>query len=105
MPRPQTDVIVGEKGKEKIKPIENPLEKVLGLYGVIYTPTGNKVEEVGMLAHYCESVFPEAIKDVGFAKVVINANLIPLLVEAIKELDGVVKAQQKKIQTLEKRGG
>lgn len=101
--------------KTNIKPIPNALEKVMQITGVTYT--GNKLAEsfgfdpnqkqVGVLSHEIEAVLPEAVKSAPFDimlfehtemsksgqnfKTVQYEKLVPLLIEAIKELNIEVK--------------
>lgn len=103
-----------ERLKENIEIIPNALEKVLSLRGVTYTPNsiaesyGYKKEQmVGVLAQDVEKVLPEAVKPAPFDimlfesceisrsgenyKTVQYEKLVPLLVEAIKELNKQIK--------------
>jgi len=101
--------------KTNIKTIPNALEKVMQITGVTYT--GNKLAEsfgfdpnqkqVGVLSHEIEAVLPEAVKSAPFDimlfehtemsksgqnfKTVQYEKLVPLLIEAIKELNIEVK--------------
>jgi hypothetical protein len=92
--------------KENIYEIDNPIEKVMSLRGVNYTPNelaisyGFKNEPmIGVIAQEVEKVIPEAIKPAPFDidendnslsgqnyKTVQYEKLVPLLIEAIKEL-------------------
>ena len=103
-----------ERLKENIKPIENALEKVLTLSGVTYTPNSiaesfgfAKENQVGVLAGQVEIVLPEAVKPAPFDialyegteisrsgenyKTVQYEKLVPLLIQAIKELNEQVQ--------------
>jgi hypothetical protein len=83
-----------ERVKENIEPIENALEKVEQLNGVMFDYTeavesdGNR--HGGIIAQDLEKVLPDAVIEVdGIKKVDMNA-VIGLLVEAVKELSGKV---------------
>ena len=99
-----------ERLKESIKLIPNALEKVMSLRGVTYQPNSiaealgyKKQNEVGVLAQDVEKVLPEAVKPAPFDimlfenteisrsgenyKTVQYEKLVPLLIEAIKELN------------------
>lgn len=103
-----------ERLKENIQPISDALEKVLQLRGVTYQPNsiaesyGYKKENmVGVLAQDVEKVLPEAVKPAPFDimlfenteisrsgenyKTVQYEKLVPLLIEAIKELNKEVQ--------------
>jgi hypothetical protein len=100
--------------KENIKNIENALDKVCTLNGVTYTSNDIAVSygypkelQVGLIAQEVERVLPEVVKhapfDIDFDdnnniisksgenyKTIKYEKLVPLLVEAIKELkDGI----------------
>jgi len=101
--------------KENIELIQNPLDKVMQLSGVTYNANElaesfgfkNKAKQVGVLSHEVEAVLPEAVKAAPFDimlfesaeisksgqnyKTVQYEKLVPLLIEAIKELNIEVK--------------
>ena len=80
--------------KDNIQPIESPLEKVskLGGYSFDWIPTEgihiNEGHDIGVVAQEIEKIAPEAVvtRDNGF-KAVRYEKLIPILIQAIKELD------------------
>ena len=93
--------------KENIKPITNALDKVDSLTGMLFTQNAlaesfgytNKEQQVGVFAQDIQKVLPEAVKlapfdmdDNGNSKsgenylTVQYEKLVPLLIEAIKEL-------------------
>jgi len=100
-----------ERLKENIQVIENALEKVCSLRGVTYTANQlaesfgytSKESQVGVLAAEVEKVLPEVVKPAPFDimlfenteisrsgenyKTVQYEKLVPLLIEAIKELN------------------
>jgi hypothetical protein len=100
--------------KENVKIIDNAVQKVLSLNGILYTPndlarsfgyTSNKTI-VGLFADEVDAVLPEAVRPAPFDqdengnsksgedyKTIQYEKLVPLLVEAIKE-------QQKQIAQL-----
>jgi hypothetical protein len=103
-----------ERLKEDIVEIQDALEKVMCIRGVTYTPNsvaeslGYKKENmVGVIAQDVEKVLPEAVKPAPFDimlfenteisksgknyKTVQYEKLVPLLIEAIKELNKEVQ--------------
>jgi len=96
--------------KHNIKPLDNALEKVCSLRGVTYEPNEvalsygfQKEEHVGVIAQEVEAVLPQIVKRAPFDssytsdneeysvsgeeyKTVKYEKLVPLLIEAIKEL-------------------
>ena len=103
-----------ERLKENIKEIENALDKIMALRGVTYEPNtiaesfGYKKEPmVGVLAQDVLKVLPEAVKPAPF-DIMLYENeevsrsgenymtvqyekIVPLLIEAIKELNNQIK--------------
>lgn len=78
--------------KENITNIENPLEKVLGLNGVMFDWKKDGKHDTGLIAQEVEQVMPEVVhtnedgeKSVSYPK------LVGLLVEAIKELNSKIE--------------
>jgi hypothetical protein len=109
-----TSFFSDERLKEDIQEIGGALEKVMTLRGVTYKPNaiaesfGYKKENmVGVIAQDVEKVLPEAVKSAPFDimlfegkeysqsgqnyKTVQYEKLVPLLIEAIKELNNEVK--------------
>jgi hypothetical protein len=103
-----------ERLKEDIVEIGSALEKVMSLRGVTYKPNSiaeslgyKKQNEVGVIAQDVEKVLPEAVKPAPFDimlfenteisrsgqnyKTVQYEKLVPLLIEAIKELNKEMK--------------
>jgi hypothetical protein len=103
-----------ERLKEDIVEITDALEKVMALRGVTYKPNSiaeslgyKKQNEVGVIAQDVEKVLPEAVKPAPFDimlfenteisksgenyKTVQYEKLVPLLIEAIKELNKEVQ--------------
>jgi hypothetical protein len=103
-----------ERLKEDIVEIQDALEKVMSLRGVTYKPNSiaeslgyKKQNEVGVIAQDVERVLPEAVKPAPFDimlfenteisrsgenyKTVQYEKLVPLLIEAIKELNKEVQ--------------
>ena len=92
--------------KENITAIVNPLGRTLALRGVIFNWRNdeNKEERIGLIAQEVEKVMPELVftNEVDGYKGVRYQELSALLVEAIKEQQQIILAQQIKIVELEK---
>jgi hypothetical protein len=110
-----TSFFSDERLKEDVQPIENALDKVCALRGVTYKPNSlaesfgfKKEDMVGLLAGDVEKNVPEAVKPAPFDllrlqegidisksgenyKTVKYEMIVPVLVEAIKELREEVK--------------
>ena len=90
-----------EKLKTNIKTIDNALEKVLSLRGVEYDRIDTQEHQIGVIAQEVEKIIPEVVYPKQPApdyetKSVAYANLVGLLIEAIKE-------QNQRIIKLERR--
>ena len=90
--------------KKNIKNINSPLEKISQINGVEFDWIedepfhGNKGHDVGVIAQEIEQILPEAVqtRESGM-KAVQYDKIIPLLIEAIKELQKEVKELKNKI--------
>ena len=85
-----------ERVKENIETIPNALDKVLALRGVNFNRIGQDERKVGLIAQEVEAILPEVVNtgDDGI-KTVSYANIVGLLIEAIKD-------QQEEIEKLKK---
>ena len=89
-----------ERLKDNITRIDNPLEKVLSISGNTFdwNEKSNKTgHDVGLIAQEIEKILPEAVttRDNGYLAVDYH-KIVPLLVEAIKELSRKVDDQNHK---------
>ena len=87
-----------ERLKDIIGPIPNALDKVSALTGFYYTPNKtalnigveiNQLSKVGVSAQQVREVLPEAVKDAPIGQGYLTVQyekIVPLLIEAIKEL-------------------
>jgi hypothetical protein len=93
-----------ERFKQNITAIQSPLQKLLQLNGVEYEMKTNEFPEnyftsgrqMGLIAQNVEKIVPEAVNEKDGYKGVDYARLVPLLIEAIKEL-------QKEIEEIKAR--
>ena len=96
--------------KENISLLENSLEKVVSLSGVEFdwieglkTYHGYEGHDVGVIAQEVKEVLPEAVRanESGYYSVRYE-KVIPLLIEAIKDLSAKVDSQREEIESLKK---
>jgi hypothetical protein len=85
--------------KENIRPIQNPIEKVMQLNGVSFDWKATQEPSIGVIAQELEEVFPELVKT-GENKTVNYNGLIGVLIEAIKEQQKQIENLKEKIQLL-----
>lgn len=107
-----TDISDGRL-KTDVIPVENALDAILSLKAKHYYFTKTAQKEMGLshkpqtgfIAQEVEKVLPELVnvfdKEAGL-KGVNYEGLIPYLVKAIQEQNGIIQAQEKRIQALEK---
>jgi hypothetical protein len=89
--------------KENIKPIENALDKVEKLQGVTFDwkeqDITNLKEDIGFIAQDVQKVLPELVRENDNGKLSMrHQGVIPVLVEAIKELKEEIKELKKQIK-------
>ena len=80
--------------KTNFRPILSPLQKVNAMRGVYFDwTTRDKKNDIGVIAEEVNEVVPEVVaKDAqGLPSAVDYSKLVPVLIEAIKELDAEVK--------------
>ncbi|KZN57759.1 tail fiber domain-containing protein [Pseudoalteromonas luteoviolacea] len=94
-----------ERLKSDIKNIENALDIVNKLDGVTFERVDfdDNRRYTGLVAQQVKGVFPEAVHQDGEYYSVAYGNLVGLLVESIKELNGKVASLQSKLVTLDSK--
>ncbi|MEO6229524.1 MAG: tail fiber domain-containing protein [Ferruginibacter sp.] len=80
--------------KKNITPLKNPLQKLLKLGGYTYNwidATKDKEEQIGVIAQEVEAQFPQLVlTDKDGIKSVAYANMVPVLIEALKEQQSMI---------------
>ena len=90
--------------KKDFLPIENALEKTCLLNGLTFKFKSDSDEykrRVGVIAQELQEVLPEAVTEMGGYLGVNYTDMIPLLIEAIKELNAEKEAMKERISTIE----
>jgi hypothetical protein len=79
-----------ERAKTNIKPIGNALDRVSKLRGVSYTFKGERGtaggDRLGLIAQEVQKVVPEAVSPDERGAGIAYSTMVPLLIEAVKEL-------------------
>ena len=88
--------------KENIKPIENALDKVEKLQGVTFDWKEQDItdikEDIGFIAQDVQKVLPELVRENDNGKLSMrHQGVIPVLVEAIKDLKAELDELKKQI--------
>ena len=97
--------------KENITPLENSLDKVLSLDGVMFDwkKESRGKDQIGFIAQQVEEHVPELVGsmndiDIGEAKTVNYEGVVPMLVEALKEQQSIINRLESRIKDLEDKG-
>ncbi len=93
--------------KTNIQNLSDSLAKIIELRGVTFN-WKNRVDEkenIGFIAQEIEKIFPELVYGEDGQKSVNYVSLVPVLVEAVKELDEKNKELEARLEKLEKRLG
>jgi hypothetical protein len=90
--------------KDNVRTYENALDTVNRLRGVSFDWKDSGKPGVGLIAEEVAKVVPEVVAyNDGAATGVNYASLVGVLVEAVKEQQGIVKEQQEAIKELQQR--
>ncbi len=90
--------------KENVITIDSALDKVSNLRGVYFNKIGNVERKVGLIAQEVEAVIPEAVtEDANGIKSVAYANLVGLLIEALKDIKTELNTIKADINTLKSK--
>lgn len=87
--------------KDNIRPIENALDKISGINGVLFEWKSTGETSAGVVAQEVEKVLPEVVKEME-GKTVNYNGLIGLLVEVVKEQQNTILDLKSRVETLEK---
>ncbi len=93
--------------KEHVKPIENVLDKLNEINGYSYNMINDetKQREYGVMAQDVQKVFPEMVKELKDREDYFGVNyiqLIPVLLEGMKEQQKIIDVQNTEIESLKK---
>ncbi|MDB9912182.1 tail fiber domain-containing protein [Flavobacteriaceae bacterium] len=99
------DVVINSdmRLKANILSLGSTLYKLLQIDGKTYTMKrdATKKQKIGLLAQDIEKVFPELVVENKGVKSVNYQGLVPVLINALKEQDGKMKEQEKRLERLE----
>jgi hypothetical protein len=88
--------------KKNLLPLDNSLDRLMSLHGVSFSWKDESMgtdREIGVIAQEVETVFPELVSRHNQNKAVKYHGLIPVLIEAVKELKNGLDEVRKSIQT------
>jgi hypothetical protein len=90
--------------KKDFRPIENALEKTCSLNGLTFKfkkDSDDYKRRVGVIAQELREVLPEAVTEMDGYLGVNYTDMIPLLIEAVKELSAEKEEMKTRLETLE----
>ena len=100
-----TFALSDQKYKNKVAPLENPLERISKITGVSFEWKDNQQiysgSDVGVIAQEVEKVLPEVVEDRITGKAVKYEKITPLLIEGIKAQQGIIRSLEERIERLE----
>jgi len=95
-----------ERAKERVRPLANALDRVSRLRGVSYRFRGEENapdgDRIGLIAQEVRAIVPEAVPADERRQGVAYSALVPLLIEAIKDLKGEVETLRAEVAELSK---
>ena len=70
--------------------------------GKTYTTRNNGKEKIGILAQEVRKVFPELVSEDDNEMLAVNyQGLVPVLINALKEQDKIIKSQEERLTNIE----
>ena len=95
----QSTLITSDKKfKDNVQTIDSALDKTSQLRGVTYTDNRNGQNKIGVIAQEVEAVLPSVVQTEDDTKYVEYNQIIPMLIESIKELKQEVETLKNKCQ-------
>ena len=93
------------KYKTNVKPLNNQLDKILGLQGVEFDYKKDGKHSIGLIAENVELIYPELVgyNDRKTPESVIYSRIVSVLVESVKELNEKMIFQEERIKELENK--
>ena len=98
------DVVVSSDArlKSNIVSLGSTLARVLLIDGKTYKMKKDGKQKIGVLAQDIQKVFPELVSEDDNKMLAVNyQGLVPVLINALKEQDGKMKEQEKRLERLE----
>ena len=87
--------------KSNIVSLGSTLSKLLLIDGKSYEKDGK--QRIGVLAQEIQEVFPELVTEDGNEMLAVNyQGLVPVLINALKEQDKIIKSQEERLTNIEK---
>jgi hypothetical protein len=98
------DIVISSDARLKanIVSLGSTLARLLLIDGKSYTMKKDGKQKIGVLAQDIQKVFPELVSTDDRDMLAVNyQGLVPVLINALKEQDGKMKEQEKRLERLE----
>ena len=90
--------------KEDIRPIDNALSRIDSIDGVYFTYKDSKEKSIGVVAQDIQKVLPEVVSEDNNGYLGVNYSaIVPVLVEAVREANSIIKDLEDRISELESK--
>ena len=90
--------------KEDIYPIDNALSKIDNIDGVNFTYKDTGLKSIGVIAQDIQKVLPEVVSEDNNGYLGVNySGIVPVLIEAVREQNSIIKSLEDRISKLENK--
>ena len=90
--------------KEDIQPIDNALSRIDNIDGVYFTYKDTKEKSIGVIAQDIQKILPEVVSEDNNGYLGVNySGIVPVLIEAVREQNSIIKDLEDRISDLENR--
>ena len=90
--------------KEDIQPIDNALSRIDNIDGVYFTYKDTKEKSIGVIAQDIQKILPEVVSEDNKGYLGVNySGIVPVLIEADREQNSIIKDLEDRISDLENK--
>ena len=90
--------------KEDIYPIDNALSRIENIDGVYFTYKDSGEKSIGVIAQDIQNILPEVVSEDNNGYLGVNySGIVPVLIEAVREQNSIIKDLEDRISDLENK--
>ena len=90
--------------KEDIYPIDNALSRIENIDGVYFTYKDSGEKSIGVIAQDIQKILPEVVSEDNKGYLGVNySGIVPVLIEAVREQNSIIKDLEDRISDLENK--
>lgn len=90
--------------KEDIYPIDNALSRIENIDGVYFTYKDSGEKSIGVIAQDIQKILPEVVSEDNNGYLGVNySGIVPVLIEAVREQNSIIKDLEDRISDLENK--